>query len=246
MARIRSIHPGFFNDERVVSVTLMARLFLQGLWCEADDQGVFEWRPLSLKMRIFPADNADADALLSELISAELITMYAVDGRKYGAVRNFCRFQKPRRPHKTHPMTDEIRQYVRWSDEDTDDDGKEAASTGSIPAIVGKASSNGEGVGEGEGSKSSPASRPTYAFKGEVIKLKRADFEKWQGTFNAIPDLQAELTSLDAWISRQGLVERKKWFHIIAGSLAKKHQKILTDRAAPKASGPPTFVPGAI
>lgn len=247
MARIRSIHPGFFNDERVVSVSPIARLFLQGLWCEADDQGVFEWRPLSLKMRILPADNVDADAMLAELTAAGLIMEYAIDGRRYGAVRNFGRFQRPRRPHNAYPITEEIRQYVQLSDDSPDDDGKERPPIKPVPANVGKPDSYGVGVGVGEGSKRLPASRaPSYAFQGEVIKLKASDFDKWRKSFNAIPDLQAELTSLDAWLGTQALPERKKWFHIVAGSLAKKHQRILTERSAPKASGPPSFVPGAI
>ena len=55
MARIRSVHPALFTDESFVSLSDSAQIFWVGLWCEADDQGVFEWKPLTLKMRTRPA-----------------------------------------------------------------------------------------------------------------------------------------------------------------------------------------------
>jgi hypothetical protein len=49
MSRIRSIHPGFFADETFVMLSPLARLFWIGLLTEADDQGIFEWKPVTLK-----------------------------------------------------------------------------------------------------------------------------------------------------------------------------------------------------
>ena len=37
---------------------------------ESDDAGVFEWKPLQIKMRIFPADAVDVAAMLAELVKA--------------------------------------------------------------------------------------------------------------------------------------------------------------------------------
>jgi len=52
LARIRSIHDGFFTDENLVSVSVFARLLFLGLGVQADDKGVFEWKPITLKMRM--------------------------------------------------------------------------------------------------------------------------------------------------------------------------------------------------
>lgn len=112
MARIRSIHPGFFTDERLVSTSVEARLLFLGLGIEADDKGIFEWKPVTLKMRIFPADNMDIETRLSELESAQVIQSYEIDGRKYGAIRNFRRHQRPKTPNDVHPITPEIGNYV--------------------------------------------------------------------------------------------------------------------------------------
>ena len=112
MARIRSVHPGFFTDERLVCVSMSARMLFIGLGVEADDKGTFEWKPLTLKMRIFPADNLDVSTLLAELEEVDAIVAYEIDGRKYGAIRNFRKFQKPKTPNDIHPMPDDFRNYV--------------------------------------------------------------------------------------------------------------------------------------
>lgn len=112
MSRIRSIHPGFFTDERLVSVCAQARLLFLGLGVEADDKGIFEWKPVTLKMRIFPADNFDVVALLADLEAVGVLQSYEIDGRKYGAIRNFRKHQRPKTPNNIHPMTDDIGNYV--------------------------------------------------------------------------------------------------------------------------------------
>lgn len=116
MARIRSVHPGFFTDEDLVSVSAFARLLFIGLGVEADDKGVFEWKPLTLKMRVFPADNVEIAELLEELAGANCIAMYEIDGRKYGAIRNFRKHQRPKTPNDVHPISDDFRKYVALPD----------------------------------------------------------------------------------------------------------------------------------
>jgi hypothetical protein len=112
MSRIRSIHPGLWTDERFVSASPMARLFFMGIWNECDDLGSFEWSPLKLKMRILPADAADPKALLDELAEAGSVMRYEVDGKAYGAVRNFCQYQRPKKPNSVYPQTGEARSWV--------------------------------------------------------------------------------------------------------------------------------------
>jgi hypothetical protein len=111
MARIRSIHPGFWTDEAVVSVSRDARLFLIGIWNQCDDKGVFEWKPVGLLMRIFPADQMDVVGLLAELEKADLIRGFEEDGRKYGAVRNFVIFQRPKKPNDVYPLPEELKHF---------------------------------------------------------------------------------------------------------------------------------------
>lgn len=95
-----------------MGTSLMARLFLIGIWGQCDDQGTFQWRPLTLKARIAPADNVDVDAILAELEERKFLTRYEVNGSQFGAVRNFCKFQRPKKPNYTHPIPPELRTYV--------------------------------------------------------------------------------------------------------------------------------------
>lgn len=115
MARIRSIHPSFFTDEACVSCSPLARLLYIGLWTDADDQGLFEWKPLQLKMRLLPGDNADAAGLLGELVEAGLVAQ--VEGpKRLGAIRDFRSYQRPKKPNAVHLLPPEWRTYVGLGD----------------------------------------------------------------------------------------------------------------------------------
>jgi hypothetical protein len=115
MARIRSIHPRLFTDDAFASCSPMARLLAIGIWTEAWDDGVFEWKALSLKMRIFPADSVDVSPLLDELSGLNIVKSFEAGGRKYGAVRNFCRFQRPKKPNLSKVLPNSLREFVGLS-----------------------------------------------------------------------------------------------------------------------------------
>jgi hypothetical protein len=115
MARIRSIHPGLFTDEAFMSASPHARLLVIGIWCEAWDDGVFEWKPLTLKARLFPVDNVDVVALLNELEALDFLKYFDVKGKAYGAIRNFCKWQRPKSPNSSGALTEHMRSYVALS-----------------------------------------------------------------------------------------------------------------------------------
>lgn len=82
MARIRTIKPEFFTSEDIVALSPMARLLYIALWCEADREGRFQWKPRTFKMRYFPADDLEIDTLATELLESGLVTLYG-DGLAY-------------------------------------------------------------------------------------------------------------------------------------------------------------------
>jgi len=112
MARIRSIFPGQWTDEDFVECSATARLLALALRNESDDQGVFEWKPVGLKMRLMPADGADINELLDELVEHRQIMRYEIGGRVYGAIRNFMVWQRPKKPRALHPTTPEVLNWV--------------------------------------------------------------------------------------------------------------------------------------
>lgn len=130
MARIRSVHPGLFTDESFMSCSPAAQILFIGIWTEADDYGAFEWKPITLKARILPAHNVDVVALLAELEAANMVRRYEHSDRKLGAVRNFTRFQRPKKPKSMHVMTPEIRTYVGMAPHDAPPVGNEFGTGG--------------------------------------------------------------------------------------------------------------------
>ena len=113
MARIRSVHPGLWTDEAFIELSAHARVLLIGIWTECFDDGVFEWKPKRLKVRVLPADtDIDIDALLAELVEHECVQEFDADGRRYGLVRNFCKFQRPKKPSESGVLPNQFRTYV--------------------------------------------------------------------------------------------------------------------------------------
>lgn len=104
MSRIRTIKPDFWTDEKVVTISPLARLVFIGLWNFVDDFGRIPCSPVKLKMQILPADNADFPQLLAEISGSGLITIYAVDGKQYLQVNGFEKHQKiDKRTISKHP-----------------------------------------------------------------------------------------------------------------------------------------------
>jgi hypothetical protein len=102
MARIRTIKPEFFTSEDIVDLSAFARLLYIAIWCEADREGRLIWKPKTLKIRYFPMDDIDIDALCDELISRNLVVLYG-DGLAY--IPTFTRHQhiNPRESKSVFP-----------------------------------------------------------------------------------------------------------------------------------------------
>lgn len=98
MARIRTVKPEFWTDEKVVECSIPARLLFIGLFNFANDMGCLERSPKRLKMQIFPADMIDCEPLIGELITHGLLTEYSVNDVSYLQIKGFLKHQKINRP----------------------------------------------------------------------------------------------------------------------------------------------------
>lgn len=98
MARIRTIKPEFWTDERIVELSPMARLFFIGMWNFADDHGGIERGARQLKMRILPGDDVEAEPLVQELLRSGMVFEYEADGAQYLNIKNFLKHQRINRP----------------------------------------------------------------------------------------------------------------------------------------------------
>lgn len=108
MARIRTIKPDFWANEKVMSCSRDARLLFVGMWNFADDRGRLTDSARSIKAQVFPGDDdIDSQSVrrwLDELSSNGLVLFYERDGRAYIQVTGWDhqRIDKPR-PSKIPP-----------------------------------------------------------------------------------------------------------------------------------------------
>jgi len=90
------ITPGFFDDPDIADLTPMARLFFIGLWCQADREGRLVADLRRLKVRIFPFDDVDINALAGELLGKDMVRRYQDDtGTSLFWIRQFTKHQRP-------------------------------------------------------------------------------------------------------------------------------------------------------
>ena len=89
--RARNIKPAFFLNEALSDIDYAERLLFIGLWCYADREGRFEWKPKRIRAAIFPYDNVDVEKMLCNLMSLHFITCH--DG--IGYIENFTKHQNP-------------------------------------------------------------------------------------------------------------------------------------------------------
>lgn len=97
MARIRSIKPGFFKDDRLFDAEkatgLPLRVAFAGLWTVADREGRFKWQPRVIKTDVLPYDDVDFEAVLVALCEIGKVQRYRVAGKEYGLVSGFKEHQ---------------------------------------------------------------------------------------------------------------------------------------------------------
>ncbi len=79
--RIRQIKPDFFEDPKVATVGLGARLFFIGLWCRMDRNGVIEYNPKLFRGQMYPFDEEITPEDIARWID-ELCNTGMVEGSK--------------------------------------------------------------------------------------------------------------------------------------------------------------------
>ena len=157
MARIRSIKPEFFTDEDIQDMQSAhpeshPMLVFAGLWCQADRQGVFEWRPRILKLSILPFVDFDIGKSLDLLESSGFIRRFKVSEKEYGCIPTWEKHQRisgeeaknpSRFPHPP-PPEDRIKDGSK-SEASQKQDGSNLEASPPTPIVLGKGKGKGKG-----------------------------------------------------------------------------------------------------
>lgn len=98
MARTRLINPEFFLHEGLGRCSPHARLLFIALWTQADREGLLRWLPLRIHGETFPHEpELDVSKLAAELVESGSFVVYEHDGRLFGKVTGFTKWQNPHR-----------------------------------------------------------------------------------------------------------------------------------------------------
>jgi len=98
MARIRTIKPEFWEDEKIATLPYPCRLFFIGTWNHADDNGVIRGNPSILKSKIFPYDDNlrvnEVSKWIDALVNAQMLVPISYKNESYFVIRTFHSHQK--------------------------------------------------------------------------------------------------------------------------------------------------------
>jgi hypothetical protein len=102
VARIRTIKPEFWIDEKIGELSFGARLLFIATWNLADDEGILRWNAAYLRGHVFTYDVhvpiAKIKDLMQELIDENLIEKYDVGVDAYAFVVHFSKHQVINKP----------------------------------------------------------------------------------------------------------------------------------------------------
>jgi hypothetical protein len=133
MARIRTFKPDFLRHETLQDLEAKnpgkyPMFVFLGLWAACDKQGVFPWKPRSLKLDIYPFLNFDMEETLQILIDAGFIKKFVAkeDKETYGFVINFEKHQRingdeAKNPARYPPPQEEENEEQERSSEEADE-----------------------------------------------------------------------------------------------------------------------------
>lgn len=104
MARIRTIKPDFFADEKISKLKRDVRMLFVGLWVFSDDYGTVRSNPVWIKSNVFPYDEElrtqDVRTWLDALVKARMLEPFEYNGEGFYNIRTFGSHQKVDKPSK--------------------------------------------------------------------------------------------------------------------------------------------------
>lgn len=243
MARIRSIKPEFWEDEKIAKLSMPCRLFYIGTWNLADDAGVLRANPALLKSKIFPYDNIrvnEIEIFIGALVEARMLIPISHNGESYYVIRTFHSHQKfdARYPNNLIDKTVLDKLMSSQSAPPIATSETQCAPVGDTPREwdgMGEGREEGEGTGDGGSALPVPLENITPHIPDErEINFKK--FEKWiienalQVSKMKEPFTRAQFEALKRDFSLKQIQEMLKSMHNRADLVKKNVSANLTFR----------------
>jgi len=201
MARIRTIKPSFWTDEKIGSLSYGARLLFIGTWNLADDEGILVWDARYLKGQLFPYDNVQQfiKTWMRQLEENGLITSYQTSkNQRLAYVSRFSSHQVISHPQSSQfelptNSKDFKAKYTRYS----------SNSTGTLLDH----SNQEEGMeGEGKGREGGTPTTTTTTTTNPPTPLSKNVYDFFEKNFQQLTPFYAETlkdlvkTYTEAWV----------------------------------------------
>lgn len=125
MARIRTIKPEFWEDEKIGKLPIPCRLFFIGCWNFADDFGVIKGNAALLKSQIFPYDEnlrvSEIKKWIDALVDARMLVPIIHAEESYYFIRTFRSHQVlDKRYDKSYIGKDIVKELISKALNDND------------------------------------------------------------------------------------------------------------------------------
>jgi hypothetical protein len=121
MARIRTVKPEFWDDEKMSKQSLQANLIFIALWNFADDAGIVRKSPVWIKSKIFPHREElrvnEVKGWIKELENARMLIPFEHKEEGYYWIRTFHKHQRIDKPQESKiPVSVIVKMFREYSE----------------------------------------------------------------------------------------------------------------------------------
>lgn len=241
MARIRTIKPEIARHEKLFELEQEAGLPMRFVWAVlptvCDREGRFKWRPRSLKLDVLPYDEVDFSRVLHAFVTRGFLVKYRVGDAWYGCIPTFRKHQSVNNKENDSdlPGPDAAEEIITEEKQEDADASTTREARDDDANVTPLNLDQGEGKGrEGERKgKDSTAdaekSGEDFVFEGNIVRLKRKNFDEWRRSFEHVPDLTAEIAAADAYYTDNPLQDPSKWFFAVSNWLKRANERAIKE-----------------
>lgn len=196
----RIIKESICTSENIDSLSAFQETFFYRLIVNADDYGRLDARPKLLASKLFPLKEirvSQIEDALRALTSAELVTLYTVDGKPFLQMNTWDRHQRIRNSKQKYPGIDEADAV--------------AADCGELPQVAAKCGLNPIQSNPNTNPNPNPyycteqtdvSSMPVYELPlndGSMFQITQDKYNQWLELYPAI-DVMQELRNMRGWL----------------------------------------------
>lgn len=222
--RIRTIKPEFFTHEALydleVETKLPLRVAFAGLWCAADREGRFQWRPRRLKVQILPYDSCDFSRVLDALATRGFVVKYASGNDEFGYIPSFATHQVINNREKESELPNPLE--CKESDACPTREAR-------VPHATSACTSGREGKGK-EGNTICPDSKSSrgqeqITWNGDWLNVTTDDRSGWMTAFPAV-DISRQLAAAGEWLkANPAKAKKRNYRRFITNWLARAQER---------------------